>query len=77
MQAKRSIETPSTSRLTIDLPESFVNRRLEVLVMVLDEDEPGPTASRKRRAPPPQFAGRVKEYGDVMGSIPLSDWGIE
>lgn len=75
MQVKRSIETPSTSRLVIDLPESFVNHRVEVLVITLDEPEiPQP---RRRRVPPPQFAGKVTELGDVMSSVPASDWGIE
>jgi hypothetical protein len=31
----------------------------------------------KRRYPPPQFAGKVRELGDVMSSVPTADWGIE
>lgn len=33
--------------------------------------------NRKSRIPPPQFVGKVREIGDVMSSIPLSDWGID
>lgn len=75
MQVKRCIETVSSPKLVIDLPESFVNQRVEVLVITLDEPET-PTP-RRHRIPPPQFAGKVKELGDVMSSVPASDWGIE
>lgn len=30
-------------------------------------------SAKKRRTPPPQFAGQVKELGDVMSSIPVTD----
>ncbi|MGZ8218192.1 UPF0175 family protein [Methylomagnum sp.] len=32
---------------------------------------------KKRRVPPPQFAGKVREVGDFMSSIPPPDWGID
>jgi hypothetical protein len=75
MQVKRSIETLTSPRLVIELPESFVNHQVEVLVVTLDEPEP--TVTRKRRLPPPQFAGKVKELGDVMSSASLADWGMD
>ena len=73
MQIQRTIQTLDAPRLVIDLPTSFVNRRIEVLVITLDENEPQIT--QKRRIPPPQLAGRVKEFGDVMSSAPDEDWG--
>lgn len=30
-------------------------------------------SAKKRRTPPPQFAGHVKELGDVMSSTPASE----
>lgn len=30
-------------------------------------------SAKKRRTPPPQFAGQVQELGDVMSSIPAAD----
>jgi len=30
--------------------------------------------AKKRRAPPPQFVGQVKELGDVMSSVSATDW---
>jgi hypothetical protein len=73
MQIQRTIQTLDAPRLVIDLPTSFVNRRIEILVITLDESEPQTT--QKRRAPPPQLAGRVKEFGDVLSSVPPEDWG--
>ena len=55
-----------------DLPKSFVNHRVEILIPTLDDAQP--VNSGKKRAPPPQFAGRVKELGDVMSSVPPADW---
>jgi hypothetical protein len=74
MQVQRLIETITSPRLVIDLPGSFVNHRVEILVLTLDDSE---LVNRvRKRTPPPQFAGRVRELGDVMSSIPSSDWGI-
>ncbi|MDP2902234.1 MAG: hypothetical protein Q8N96_03890 [Methylovulum sp.] len=75
MQIQRTIQTVDTPHLVIEVPASFVHRQVEILVITLDETEPQTT--RKRRAPPPQFAGRVKELGDVMSSVSADDWGAK
>jgi hypothetical protein len=75
MQFKRSIETVKSSHSVIDLPDTFINRRVEVLVFTFNELEINQPV--RRRVPPPQFAGKVKELGDVMSSAPPSDWGID
>lgn len=31
--------------------------------------------AKKRRTPPAQFAGQVKELGDVMSSVSAANWG--
>ncbi len=74
MQVQRLIETVTAPRLVIDLPGSFVNHRVEILVLTLDESEF--VQLHKKRVPPPQFAGKVRELGDVMSSVPPADWGI-
>jgi hypothetical protein len=74
MQVQRLIETVTSPRLVIDLPGSFVNHRVEILVVTLDESES--VQLHKKRMPPPQFAGKVRELGDVMSSVPPADWGI-
>ncbi len=71
MQVKRSIETVSPPHLVVELPEPFMNRRVEILVITLDEPEVA--SPLRRRVPPPQFAGKVKELGDVMSSMSPSE----
>jgi hypothetical protein len=73
MQVQRTIQTVDSPHLAIEVPASFVHRQVEILVITLDETDSQPT--RKRRVPPPQFAGRVKELGDVMSSVSADDWG--
>ncbi|MGR8935832.1 MAG: hypothetical protein ACU837_15835, partial [Gammaproteobacteria bacterium] len=60
-------------QLVIDLPKSFVHKRVEILVITLDDEEAA--ISSKRRTPPPQSAERVKELGDVISSVSAEDWG--
>jgi hypothetical protein len=73
MQVQRTIQTVDSPHLIIEVPASFVHRQVEILVITLDDTNLQPT--RKRRIPPSQFAGRVKELGDVMSSISADDWG--
>jgi hypothetical protein len=74
MQIQRTIQIlEDKPHLELDLPASFANRRVEILIMTLDEAETKPV--KKRRTPPPQFAGQVKELGDVMSTVPAADWG--
>ena len=73
MQIQRTIQTLDKPHLVIDLPASFAHRQVEILVMTLDDA--GPITAKKRRTPPAQFAGQVKELGDVMSSVSVADWG--
>jgi hypothetical protein len=73
MQVQRTIQTVDTPHLVIEELASFVHRQVKILVITMDETESQP--SHKRRVPPPQFAGRVKELGDVMSSVSADDWG--
>ncbi len=73
MQIQRTIQTLDTPHLVIDLPASFAHRRVEILVMTIDDAVP--ITATKRRTPPAQFAGQVKELGDVMSSVSVADWG--
>jgi hypothetical protein len=59
---------------TIVIPKHLQHHRIVVTVSLLDEDQPT-TPSRKRR-PPAQFAGRVKELGDVINTLSTEDWGL-
>ncbi len=73
MSIQRHIEQLTVPRIVLDLPPSFANHRVEVLVLTLDDTPP---AQLQRRVPPPQFAGKVKELGDVINTLPLSDWNL-
>ena len=75
MEAKRYIKKVYQPQLYIDLPPSFINRNIEILIIPLDSVSP-PEKQRKRK-PPAELAGKVRDVGDVMSSAPLSDWGIE
>ena len=74
MQIQRILQTVDTQNLVIQVPESFVNRQVEILVITLDEY--APNSPQRRRVPPQQLVGRVKEKGDVISSVPAEDWGI-
>jgi hypothetical protein len=74
MQVQRILQTVDTQNVVIQVPASFVNRQVEILVITLDDTESKTSASR--RTPPHQLAGRVKELGDVISSVPAEDWGI-
>jgi hypothetical protein len=74
MQIQRILQTVDTQNLVIQVPASFVNRQVEILVITLDEFASNPLQCR--RVPPQQLAGRVTEKGDVISSVPVEDWGI-
>lgn len=74
MQIQRILQTVDTQNLVIQVPASFVNRQVEILVITLDDSNLTPP--QRPRVPPQQLAGRVKEIGDVISSVPAEDWGI-
>lgn len=69
MQIQRTIQTLDTPRLVIDLPTSFVNQRVEILVIALDVNEP--QLAQKRRVPPPSIcrAGKRIRRCAVVSSL--------
>jgi hypothetical protein len=74
MQIQRILQTVDTQNVVIQVPASFVNRQVEILVITLDESTPNPP--QHRRVPPQQLLGQVREKGDVISSVPAEDWGI-
>lgn len=64
----------------IPIPEALRHRKTEIIVWPLDSDLEAPMPASdtvRRRSPPPALAGKVREIGDVMSSVPASDWGID
>jgi hypothetical protein len=58
----------------IPVPKAMQHHRLEVVLLPLDEASTAQPI--RKRTPPLQFAGRVKELGDIMQSIPAEDWDL-
>ena len=70
MQVERLFEQVKDRHVLIELPDAFNNRRVEIIVLTADE----PVAVRRR--PHPHIAGRVQINGDILGSLPESDWDL-
>jgi len=66
MQVQRQFVDVTTRRVVIDLPESFVNHRIEVIALTID-DEPMPEQTRRR--PHPAIAGKGRTLGDLVTPI--------
>lgn len=70
MQVQRQFVEVTSRQLTIELPESFVNHRVEIIALTVDEEAP------KSRRPHPDIAGKVRILGDILSSVPESDWDL-
>ncbi len=66
MQVERQVLEVRNRRLVIDLPESFVNHRVEVIALTLDDDTP---VALGRRRPHPEIAGKGKTVGDLISPV--------
>lgn len=64
MQVQRQFIDIKDRRLVIELPESFVNHRVEVITLTVDEDLPTPVKPRRR--PHPDIAGKGQTLGDIV-----------
>ena len=73
MQALREVLTVSDNTLTIRLPPAFRARRVEVIVLEADPEEPS-TSHTPRHRPSVKLAG-TRILGDVMAAaVPAEDW---
>ena len=72
MQVQRQFLDVTTRQVLIELPESFVNHRIELIALTLDDDSShGP----KRRRPHPDIAGKGKTLGDLIEpAVDEGDW---
>lgn len=66
MQVQRQFVDVTTRRVVIELPKSFVNHRIELIALTID-DEPLP--EKKRRRPHPEIAGKGRTLGDLVAPI--------
>jgi hypothetical protein len=70
MQVQRQILEVTSQRVTIELPASFVNHQVEIIALTVDEER------TVRRRPHPDIAGKVRIMGDILSSVPDSDWEL-
>jgi len=70
MQMERLFGQVTDRQVLIELADAFNNRRVEINVLAADE----PVAVGRR--PHPHIAGRVQINGDILGSVPESDWDL-
>jgi len=61
MEAVRKIIEHTTNPLTIELPDEYKNRRLEVIVMALDEK-----SESKKKYDFSDLVGKLKWKGDAL-----------
>ena len=72
MEAIREIRLLVSNKLTIDLPESFANAQVEVVVLHISTDDIlHSTSIAKKRSPSPLLAG-TRIIGDIMSSVILT-----
>jgi len=72
MQVQRKIIDVHDTQVVLDLPQSFVNHRVEVIALTVDE---APPVAPTRRQPSPAIAGKGKTLGDLIGPIvDAEDW---
>ncbi|HEY6555253.1 MAG TPA: hypothetical protein VI669_17985 [Vicinamibacteria bacterium] len=68
MEVERRIEQLVGRQLVLELPKSFENHRVEVIVLTLDNEK------QTDRRPHPSIAGKMKIHGEIFDSVPEEDW---
>ncbi|WP_295440528.1 hypothetical protein [uncultured Thiodictyon sp.] len=74
MQVERLFTKVTDRRVSIELPDSFNDGQVEVIVLALDEAPP--VMSRAHRRPHPDIAGQVIIHGDILNTVPERDWDL-
>lgn len=71
MQVQRIVKDVTSRQLVIDLPESFINEQVEVIVLTLDREvEP----AKVRRRPPPELRSTVILRDILEPVISAEEW---
>lgn len=72
MQVQREFIQVTDTRVVLNLPAAFLNRRVEVIALTVDED---PSPAGYRRQPSALIAGKGSTLGDLVGPIVApADW---
>ncbi len=71
MQVERQFLDIKQRQVTIVLPESFLNHRVELIALTMDDEQPIKT----RRQPHPDIAGKGRTVGNLIEPIvDEADW---
>jgi len=71
MQVQRQFVDVTQRQVLIELPESFVNHRVELIALTVDDAPLGP----KQRRPHPDIAGKGRTLGDLIEpAVAEADW---
>jgi len=74
VQIQRQILEVTNRCLVIEVPESFLNRRAEIIVQTIDESRI-PITSEPKRKPHPTIAGKGKTLEDLIRPVAdEADW---
>ena len=65
MQVKRQFVDVTQRQVLIELPESFVNHRVELIALIVHEQPP----VLKQRRPHPDIAGKGRTLGDLIEPV--------
>ena len=70
MQVERRFEQIKNRQVIIELPESFVDHKVEIIVLTVDEE------TSPSRRPHPDIAGKMQITGDILTSVSEADWDL-
>lgn len=72
MQVERQFLEVKQRQVVVEFPASFVNHRVEVIALALDELTPEPAQQRR---PHPAIAGKGRTLGDLIAPLVADeDW---
>ena len=72
MQVQRQFVDVTHRQVLIELPESFVNHRIELIALTLDDQ---PLVAPKHRRPHPDSAGKGRTLGNLIeAAVDEADW---
>jgi hypothetical protein len=72
MQVQRKLIDVHDTQVLIELPQSFVNHRVELIALTVDEE---PVITQSLRRPHPDLAGKGKTIGDLVSPmVDPADW---
>lgn len=72
MQVQRQVFEVTERQFLVELPASFVNHRIELIALTLDDE---PVVAPKRRRPHSEIAGKGRTLGDLLAPVvDEGDW---